>query len=410
MSARDTIELIRVQVTRAPPLFTLALALTLLFTFLPFYATGRVGQATLDWGASYLSLLNGEGWRLVTSVFIHLSLTHLAVNALGLVVVGTEVERQVGGGGLLSLALSSSVLGGLAALWWRDFSLSSGASLMVYGLSGAALSFYVWAGRAGREERRWRALLAALWLAYGLVTGYRTPGVDYVGHTAGLLSGFALGGLLRVTSGGARRATLRVFLARVLLVALAAGAWWAFGALRPLTPGLGGYVAWLAPRDQAWAGRLRARHALSLSEWRDVWAGGLGGELSAARERLAGARRAAGGGGDGALRYARALERYLSLLIAGGEASVAAPPPPLAAPVAHLLAHLRRAEGELAFALSDLYRARLQGGGGLEGLWGAGPEVLALAREAVGGALPLSGELSLALLAERLLAAPRGSL
>ena len=310
-------------------------------------------------------------------------------------------------------------MGGLGALWWRDFSTSCGASLMIYGLFGSALSLYIARGRVAGDELRWRVVLAALWLIYGLITGYQTPGVDYVGHTSGLIAGLLLGLWLRWLSGGVRRrVTSRVFFARASLLALAGVSWAVFSMARPITPGLGGYLVWLSSQDEGWLARLNERHSLSLSEWREAWGQGIHGELVEARARLHDAvsvtllKSERGEALQGPVsQYGRALDRYLGLLISGGEASVAPPPPPLASPLTHLLAQLRGADAELAFSLGAEYRALIQGGGAGEegGLGASSSEALWVAQAHLRGERSLRGPLSVWVLAERLLVEARST-
>ena len=69
----------------------------------------------------FLSLLalSGEGlsrgwwWTLLTHLFVHANLLHLAVNVAGLWFIGPEVERMLGGSRFLVLYLVSGAAGGL---------------------------------------------------------------------------------------------------------------------------------------------------------------------------------------------------------------------------------------------------------------------------------------------------------
>ena len=55
-------------------------------------------QATLiKWGAlDPVSLAQGEWWRLLTAIFIHFGIIHLAFNTFALYIVGRYVEKMIG--------------------------------------------------------------------------------------------------------------------------------------------------------------------------------------------------------------------------------------------------------------------------------------------------------------------------
>ncbi|MCV5779245.1 rhomboid family intramembrane serine protease, partial [Escherichia coli] len=57
--------------------------------------------------------LSGESWRLLSSVFLHSSVSHLLMNMFALLVVGGVVERILGKWRLLIVWLFSGVFGGL---------------------------------------------------------------------------------------------------------------------------------------------------------------------------------------------------------------------------------------------------------------------------------------------------------
>ena len=55
------------------------------------------GQDLIKWGANYRpSTIDGEWWRLLSSVFLHGGLMHLLFNMYGLLFVGIFVEPVLG--------------------------------------------------------------------------------------------------------------------------------------------------------------------------------------------------------------------------------------------------------------------------------------------------------------------------
>lgn len=71
-------------------------------------------SALIHLGANVASLtLSGESWRLLSSVFLHSSVSHLLMNMFALLVVGGAVERILGKWRLLIIWLFSGIFGGL---------------------------------------------------------------------------------------------------------------------------------------------------------------------------------------------------------------------------------------------------------------------------------------------------------
>ena len=72
----------------------------------------------VHWGASYGMLsLGSEPWRVVTSMFVHIGIIHLAFNMWCLWSLGQLGERLMGNWNFLMLYLLSGVGGSLLSLW-----------------------------------------------------------------------------------------------------------------------------------------------------------------------------------------------------------------------------------------------------------------------------------------------------
>lgn len=181
-------------------------------------------------GGNYAPLtLGGEPWRLLTSIFLHNDLEHIAVNMLALLLGGATAERWFGRAGFLTLYLLAGLAGGVAIASFEDGS-GVGASGAVYGVLGA-----IGASLVLRRDRLGRAgppmlLLGGLLLA-GLVVGPSSsvPGpasnpITWAAHLTGLLAGMGLGAALaagRPAHRGRRAAWVGGLALGAVIVALA---------------------------------------------------------------------------------------------------------------------------------------------------------------------------------------------
>ena len=110
----------------------------------------------IHWGADRTSnvLLYGEWWRIVTAMFVHVGLIHLATNMWCLWNLGLRAEPLMGSYGLLAAYLLTGAAGNLlstfANWWWFHndwirfhdptvFPAGAGASGAVFGIAGALI-------------------------------------------------------------------------------------------------------------------------------------------------------------------------------------------------------------------------------------------------------------------------------
>src|SRR5688572_8988869 len=109
------------------------------------FAGGSANPSTLiGFGAkSNYEINQGEIWRFITPIFIHIGLLHLFFNSYALWVVGPQVEKLYGGARFLILYVLSGVAGVIASYWYRPDVLSAGASGAIFGLFGVLFAFVI---------------------------------------------------------------------------------------------------------------------------------------------------------------------------------------------------------------------------------------------------------------------------
>ena len=141
--------------------------------------------------------LSGDWWRLLTYMFLHGGIFHIAINMWCLWSLGTLCESLYGPWTYAAIYLITGVTGGLASVGWNPDVLSVGASGALFGLSGALISsFYL--GEFSLSNISIRGTLTSLifFAGFSLFAGIAFPGIDNACHVGGLVSGLILGALI----------------------------------------------------------------------------------------------------------------------------------------------------------------------------------------------------------------------
>jgi rhomboid protease GluP len=137
-------------------------------------------------------VVNGETWRLWTSVLLHADAIHLVVNAIALLALGRMLEPWLGARRLLAW-FSFGGFSGSVASYLGEVPQSDGASGGAFALLGAAAVFG-WLDRARLEPDDRRLLGPVMWgfLALNLVLSVALPFIDALAHFGGLAAGVLL--------------------------------------------------------------------------------------------------------------------------------------------------------------------------------------------------------------------------
>ena len=174
--------------------YLLLVANLVIFAFME-RAGGSQDPTVLDrFGALFGPLVaEGQYWRLLTAIFLHIGFVHLAFNGLGLFVFGTVVERIGGPLRLVAVYIGSGLAGSALSYLASPAIRSAGASGAIFGVLGA-LAVYLVVNRQEFGKLGQREITTVLFLAaMNLLNGLTTPGVDNWAHAGGLIGGAALG-------------------------------------------------------------------------------------------------------------------------------------------------------------------------------------------------------------------------
>ncbi len=152
----------------------------------------------LKWGADYRPLtINGQWWRLVTSMFLHGGLMHIVGNMVGLLFVGAFLEPVLGRAKYLFAYLVTGIISSGASIWWHVATVSVGASGAIFGLFGVFLALLLLKVFPDGVKKS-MLVVTLLFIGYNLAMGL-TGGIDNAAHIGGLISGLVLGVIFSFT-------------------------------------------------------------------------------------------------------------------------------------------------------------------------------------------------------------------
>lgn len=176
-----------------------------------FQLIGRAIMPTL--GTDHLEgVAEGQWYRLLTSMFLHLGYLHVLSNMLSLWWVGGPLEAALGRVRYLAVYLLSGLAGGaLTYVLAAPNQGSVGASGAIFGVFGA------FAVLVRRQRYDMRPVIALL--VINLIITFGWSGIAWQAHVGGLVAGVLIGyGMLNAPRG--RRALVQYGLCGVVLAAV----------------------------------------------------------------------------------------------------------------------------------------------------------------------------------------------
>ncbi|MEO6826442.1 MAG: rhomboid family intramembrane serine protease [Microbacteriaceae bacterium] len=157
-----------------------------------------------------------EPWRMLTSVFVHASILHIALNMYTLWIFGMIMEPMLGRGRYLALYLISGFAGSLGVYVLAPLNQPVvGASGAIFGLVGA---FFVIQRHLGGSSTQ-LLILVGINLVIGFIPSL---GIAWQAHVGGLIGGILVG-LIYVWTRPMRRRAWQIPALAVLSLLLVAG-------------------------------------------------------------------------------------------------------------------------------------------------------------------------------------------
>lgn len=146
----------------------------------------------MDWAKINSLIYEGQYYRLISSMFVHLEMLHFFFNAYALYLFGRDVERLFGHLRFAIIYFLGGLAGSVASLIYTD-APSIGASGAIFAVFAAMGVYYYHHQRLYGEIARQRLIqmgvLAIINIMFGMLPDVR---IDNAAHIGGLIGGFIL--------------------------------------------------------------------------------------------------------------------------------------------------------------------------------------------------------------------------
>jgi membrane associated rhomboid family serine protease len=137
-------------------------------------------------------IVGGEWWRLLSSIFLHAGVIHLALNGYVLWIFGNVIERDIGRVSTLAVFLVTGLFAGATSYAFAPgFTIAVGASGAIFGLVGAFVAYNYLRRHHVMAQARLRSALSML--VINLIIGFSIPAIDWRAHLGGLVAGLVAG-------------------------------------------------------------------------------------------------------------------------------------------------------------------------------------------------------------------------
>lgn len=148
-------------------------------------------NSLIKYGAFYppFILQYGQYYRFITSIFIHIGVSHIFFNGYSLYIFGPQIERLLGSKKYLLFFLLTGIGGNILTYIFNFISISAGASGSLFGIFGAFL--YLIHRRPGMITSEGRKSILSL-LGINLALTILVPSISITAHLGGLIMGYLL--------------------------------------------------------------------------------------------------------------------------------------------------------------------------------------------------------------------------
>lgn len=128
-------------------------------------------------------------YRFITSIFIHIGISHLFFNGYALYVFGTQIERFLGKKKYILFFLLTGLMGNITTYIFNPISVSAGASGSLFGIFGAFIYLIHRHKEMITPEGR-KSIISMIGI--NLVLTILVPSISITAHLGGLIAGYIL--------------------------------------------------------------------------------------------------------------------------------------------------------------------------------------------------------------------------
>lgn len=161
-----------------------------------FIAMSVVGSSTApftlyQFGALFPEAVTQEGqwYRLLSSIFIHIGIMHLVMNGVFLYVFAPYIEKRLGKTRYFFFFILSGALSFLFPLFLESTDITAGASGALYALLAMHV-FLIWKEPFTYAQGDKQAVYVIT--IFGFIMSFFTPEISFVRHLGGFVMGFIL--------------------------------------------------------------------------------------------------------------------------------------------------------------------------------------------------------------------------
>jgi rhomboid protease GluP len=148
----------------------------------------------MEIGQVNIRVVDGWYWQLLTSIFVHVDITHIGLNMLFLIIFGLRAEELFNIEEYFAVYLLSGLAGNILTLFFMSWNtISAGASGAIFGMYGASIIYM--------RKTFGQSIMGALMYAFLLLILSTGAGVNIIAHFGGLAAGLIIGYALARTHG-----------------------------------------------------------------------------------------------------------------------------------------------------------------------------------------------------------------
>ncbi|MGD6805037.1 rhomboid family intramembrane serine protease [Rossellomorea vietnamensis] len=141
-----------------------------------------------------LLIFNGEWWRLITPIFVHLGFAHLLFNSFSLILFAPPLERMLGKVKFTLVYLSCGIIANAATYLLKPLTYNHvGASGAIFGLFGIYVGMALFHKHLISQQNK-QVIIPIV--VIGLVMTFFQSNINITAHLFGLLAGITISWLL----------------------------------------------------------------------------------------------------------------------------------------------------------------------------------------------------------------------